>query len=83
MHIILKNVSRKCLLKSPALSGNWLNGMKNWPSPKGRDFLCDTPALKYVFIAKHQAEFSCKYLADFPAKKSPEQVKEPKSKEAE
>ncbi|WP_370822705.1 IS3 family transposase [Pectobacterium polaris] len=30
--------------------------------PKGRDILCETPEVKYVFIEKHQAEFSIKAM---------------------
>ncbi|WP_420064229.1 IS3 family transposase [Pectobacterium colocasium] len=30
--------------------------------PKGRDILCEAPEMKYVFIEKHQAEFSIKAM---------------------
>ncbi|QXO48697.1 IS3 family transposase [Morganella morganii] len=30
--------------------------------PKGRDILCQTPEIKYVFIEKHQAEFRIKAM---------------------
>ena len=61
MPAVLPNVSRKCPLKLPVLSTGG-TGRGAGHSPKGRDILRQTPEMKYVFIEKHQAEFSIKAM---------------------
>ncbi|GCQ12832.1 IS3 family transposase OrfB [Escherichia coli] len=41
--------------------------MKSWPYSKGSDILRETPEMKYVFIEKHQAEFSIQAMCRVPA----------------
>lgn len=43
------------------------NRMKSWPYSKGSDILRETPEMKYVFIEKHQAEFSIQAMCRVPA----------------
>ncbi len=50
---------------------NWLNGMRELAILQSRDILHEAPEMKYVFIEKHQAEFSIKPCAVYfrlPAK---------------
>lgn len=58
----LLNVNWRCLPRLHVSNASWQNGMKSWLSSKGRDILREAPEMKYVFIEKHQAEFSIKAM---------------------
>ncbi len=58
----LLNMNWRCLPRLHVSNASWQNGMKSWLSSKGRDILREAPEMKYVFIEKHQAEFSIKAM---------------------
>ncbi|WP_407238802.1 IS3 family transposase [Escherichia coli] len=55
-------VNWRCLPRLHVSNASWQNGMKSWLSSKSRDILREAPEMKYVFIEKHQAEFSIKAM---------------------